>query len=150
MTVLSLKSIQRAVLVVWELPQNTLGALLYGVQRALGNVKSTSFERERVMVELGSIGAISLGLFVFHTQKDNSYVPVGRENKDHEYGHSIQSRLLGPLYLPVVGLMSELRAFYAFGYRHLKGKRWDGYYNGFPEDWADRLGKVDTSMRPKP
>ena len=43
--------------------------------------------------------------------------------------------MLGPLYLPVVGLWSALRAGL-----HLY-KRGE-YYNAFPEDWADRLGGV--------
>jgi hypothetical protein len=149
--VIKRKNLTRALLLVWELPQNVLGLMLYGIQRARGNVKLTRLERERIMVEVGgSVGAVSLGLFVFYTQEDNQYVPVGLENKDHEYGHSIQSRWLGPLYLPVVGIPSEMRVVYAFAYRHITGKRWGGYYSGFPEDWADRLGNADRSLRPKP
>jgi hypothetical protein len=101
------------------------------------------------MVQVNDV-AVSLGLFVFFTNEDNPYVPVGRENRDHEYGHSLQSRLLGPLYLPIVGIPSELRVLYAFAHRHATGRRWAGYYDGFPEDWADRLGGVDKSLRPPP
>ena len=140
----------RTTLLVWELPQNVLGGALLALHGARRTVKSVRFERGRVMVELETIGAISLGLFVFYTQKDNKYVPVGRENEDHEYGHSIQSRLLGPLYLPIVGITSEMRVAYALGHRHLRGRRWAGYYDGFPEDWADRLGCVDRTLRPPP
>jgi hypothetical protein len=148
MTAMWRTNLRRAFLLFWELPQNILGASLYGLQRARGNVKQTRFERERIMIETSPTGAISLGLFVFYTNEDNFYVPVGRENIDHEYGHSVQSRWLGPLYLLVVGVTSELRVAYALAHRIIKGKRWGGYYSGFPENWADRLGKVDASVRP--
>jgi len=60
----------------------------------------------------------------------------------HELGHTKQSRLLGPLYLPVVGLPSISRAAYALVHREVTGKQWTGYYEGYPENWADRLGGV--------
>lgn len=146
----ALKWMTRASLLAWESPQNVLGASLLALHFARRTVRRVSFERERVMVEIGSIGAVSLGLFVFFTNEDNRYVPVGRENRDHEFGHSLQSRWLGPLYLAVVGLPSEMRVVYAFVHRHVTGRRWGGYYDGFPENWADRLGGVDRSLRPKP
>jgi hypothetical protein len=142
--------VTRAGLLVWESPQNALGAIVFALHAARHEVRSVRYERERLMIEIGSFGAVSLGLFVFYTERDNPYVPVGRENRDHEYGHSIQSRLLGPLYLSTVGVASELRVVYAFAHRHLRGRRWAGYYDGFPERWADRLGGVDRSLRPLP
>jgi hypothetical protein len=63
--------------------------------------------------------------------------------RDHEYGHTFQSRWLGPLYLPVVGVPSVLRNVYAVAYREITGERWRGYFDGFPERWADELGGVD-------
>lgn len=53
-----------------------------------------------------------------------------------------QSRMLGWLYLPVVGLPSISRAAYALLYREVTGRQWTGYYDGYPENWADRLGGV--------
>ena len=140
----------RALLFAWELPQNVLGATVLVLQAVRGNVASVCFERERLFVELRSIGAISLGLFVFFTERDNPFTPVGRENRDHEFGHSIQSRRLGPLYLPIVGLPSELRVAYAVAHRILTGRRWAGYRDGFPERQADELGGADRTLRPPP
>jgi hypothetical protein len=140
----------RAGLFLWELPQNVLGIANLALQRAAGNVRGARFERERLMIELEGDGAVSLGLFVFFATKDNRWVPVGPENRDHEYGHSIQSRRLGPLYLPLVGLPSTARVLYAIAHHTLRGKRWDGYYRGWPERSADVLGGADTSLRPAP
>jgi hypothetical protein len=140
----------RGALLAWELPQNVLGAALFLVQGLRRKILRARFDRERVMVQISGAGAVSLGLFVFFSDEDNAYVPVGPENRDHEYGHSIQSRLLGPLYLLVVGVPSEMRVAYAVAHKHLRGRRWGGYYDGFPENWADRLGGVDKTLRPAP
>ncbi len=142
--------IGRAGLMIWELPQNALGVSRLGLAFARGRVEGVRFEDERVMVEMVEGAAISLGLFVLWTTTDNPYVPVGAENRAHEYGHSIQSRMLGPLYLPVIGVPSTMRVAYAVAYRAMHGRRWDGYYRGFPEKWADELGGVDPKLRPAP
>ena len=140
----------RSALALWELPQNALGLVLLALLLLRRRIAAIRFARERVMIEITSDGAVSLGVFVFWTPRDNLYVPVGPENEAHEYGHSVQSRWLGPLYLPVVGLPSSMRVLYAMGHRWLTGRRWSGYYDGFPERWADQLGGVDRSLRPPP
>lgn len=139
---------KRALLLAWELPQNVLGALNLGGLFAMRKVRRVRFERERLMIELTGGNAVSLGLFVFWTARDNPYVPVGPENRDHEYGHSIQSRFFGPLYLPIVGVPSSMRAGYAVVHKTFTGRRWNGYYAGWPERQADELGGADLSRRP--
>lgn len=140
----------RSLLFVWELPQNLLGIAALAQFAARKKVASVTFERERCFVEITADGAVSLGYFVYFTPRDNDFVPVGAENKDHEYGHSVQSRWLGPLYLPVVGVTSVARVIYARAYKQRTGQRWAHYYDGFPEAQADRLGRVDRSLRPAP
>jgi hypothetical protein len=140
----------RALLLAWELPQNALGALVLAQFAARRKVATARWERERLFVEITADGAMSLGWFVFFSNRDNPVIPAGRENKDHEYGHSIQSRWLGPLYLPVVGAPSVARVVYAHVFKARTGRRWGRYYDGFPEDQADRLGGVDRSLRPAP
>lgn len=51
--------------------------------------------------------------------------------------------LLGVEGLPIIGLPSISRAGYALLYREITGRTWTGYYEGYPEKWADRLGGVD-------
>lgn len=64
----------------------------------------------------------------------------------HEYGHVRQSRLLGPLYLPTVALVSVVmniisRVLLASGRYEFATH----YYDRWPENWADRLGGVKRS-----
>jgi len=146
----SLRWVIRLLLIGWELPQNIFGLARISLALLLGRVHRVELERERIMVELTEGAAVSLGLFVLWTTADNPFIPVGAENRDHEYGHSIQSRWLGPLYLPIVGIPSTARVVYAVCFRRIHGRRWPGYYNGFPEKWADRLGGVNVSIRPQP
>ena len=98
------------------------------------------------MIETRSL-ALSLGLFVFWTSHSNRWIELDERNRDHEWGHSVQSRVLGPLYLVAVGLTSELRVLYLVTYRELRGRKWTGYFEGFPEAWADRLGGVIRGVR---
>ncbi|MBX3185891.1 MAG: hypothetical protein KF819_02705 [Labilithrix sp.] len=128
---------------LWEAPQTALGLLNLGIQLAARNVAAIERERGRVFVELRGTGAVSLGHFVFWGTVDSPMVRVNPSNRAHEYGHALQSRLLGPLYLLVVGVPSSLRVAYATIQYAFTKKPWDGYYDGFPERWADRLGGVD-------
>jgi hypothetical protein len=79
---------------------------------------------------------LSLGLFIF-VWPDDTRVCV------HEYGHSIQSAVLGPLYLPIIGIPSAIWANLPAlqkrrSHQHLS------YYRFFPEKWANRLGERVT------
>lgn len=142
--------LSRLALLAWEAPQNTLGAANLALWALRRRVRRVRWERDRVLVEIDGVGSVSLGLFVFHCSADTPYVPVGPENVDHEYGHSIQSRRFGPLYLPLVGVPSVMRVGYAVAYRTVRGRRWAHYYDGWPERQADELGGVDRALRPAP
>jgi len=138
--------LRHAALFAWELPQNILGVVDLAASFALRRVEGVRWERERVFVKVRGAGAVSLGMFVFWSEDDTPYVRVTATNKEHEFGHSLQSRMLGPLYLPLVGVPSTCRVAYALGYRTVTGRRWDGYFRGYPEDWADRLANVDSTL----
>lgn len=73
-------------------------------------------------------GGISLGQYIILGDKYEKSVR-------HEYGHCIQSKILGWLYLPVVGLFSVLHAALCACKMH-------SYYDVWTERWADKLGKV--------
>ena len=83
----------------------------------------------RVYAVFSKMGGISLGPWVFvHRSADGDLIR-------HEMGHSVQSRLLGPLYLVLIGLPSLLWAL-------VHPKLWprvpyDWFYT---ERWATRLG----------
>lgn len=58
----------------------------------------------------------------------------------HEYGHTVQSLILGPLYLPIIGIPSAIWLNTPrFSQRRRDAQ--SSYYAFFTERWANRLGE---------
>lgn len=133
--------IRRGLSLAWEAPQGALGLAMLLAERARNRVVRVEVENGRILVESKGTG-ISLGHLVFWTREGSRWQDLDLRNRAHELGHAKQSRMLGWLYLPLVGLPSISRAAYALVYREVTGRQWTGYYDGYPENWADRLGGV--------
>lgn len=131
----------KAASLVWEGPQTALGAVVLAVEAARGRIVQVEVEGGRLVVESTGTG-ISLGHIVFWSRENSRWHDLDIRNRAHELGHTRQSRTLGWLYLPVVGLPSISRAAYALVFREVTGRQWSHYYDGYPENWADRLGGV--------
>ncbi|MCC6558824.1 MAG: hypothetical protein IT372_38315 [Polyangiaceae bacterium] len=132
--------------VAWELPQTALGAAALAAAWAARGVRAVSIEHGRVFVETRGIG-ISLGFFVFWFGDGTRYWPPDPLMKQHEHGHTFQSRRLGPAYLLLVGAPSVSRAAYAALHRGVTGRFWTGYFDGYPERQADALGGITPEER---
>lgn len=110
---------------VWQLPQHLLGIAIislydaeYDSSRDVWISKEANFG-----VSLGEYRVIGI-----HYDRDDVL--------KHEYGHTKQSRLLGPLYLLIIGLPS------AVGNLVHRKIKFD-YYKQPWERWADVLGGVN-------
>lgn len=115
----------------WGLPQSLGGLILYLKYRNSPH----HIYKGSIVTNWPKRGGISLGMFTFIENKD------GRQEyiKRHEYGHTIQSLILGPLYLIVVGIPSFIWA--NIPYFINKRKRKHIAYNSFiVEKTADKLG----------
>ena len=121
---------------LWGLPQTLLGLLIF---LACPGCSHSTYRGAVVTRWRGSRG-LSLGLFVF--------LPQGADDRllAHEYGHTLQSLLLGPLYLLVIGLPSLIWAGLPALERR-RARRRISYYAFYTERWADRWGGV---VRPDP
>lgn len=62
----------------------------------------------------------------------------------HEYGHTIQSLILGPLYLIIIGILSTLWGF--LGGKKRRDKQIP-YGSFFTERWANHLGEQVTRQK---
>jgi len=134
------------ILLIWEFPQNLLGLLVFAIMKNRRKITHIEQEKHRLFIETPKTG-VSLGWFIFWTPAGNRFTYLKNDCRMHEYGHSLQSVLLGPLYLLVVGIPSLSRVFYRWLYRKKYGKSWKNYFNGFPEYWADKLGRVIDPRR---
>ena len=127
----------------WELPQTLLGFGLFWVQRLRGRVYRVERTLDRrCLVETTGLG-ISLGRYVYWSRRDAFGNPFDvRLIRAHELGHTVQSRRLGWLYLPTVGIASGSRALFAMAYFKRHRRRWAHYFDAWPESWADRHGGI--------
>ena len=123
--------------ILWGFPQTLLGFAVF-----LCTVKAPHYRYHgAVVTEWKKRTGLSLGLFLF--------IPEGEEGKDflvHEYGHTMQSLLLGPFYLFIIGIPSvlwcNLRCF-----AKLRRKKRISYQNLYTERWANRLGEKTTGEK---
>lgn len=129
----------RAWQVVWGLPQTAVGLALFLC--LWGRVRRRRSFRSAVVSEWPLDAGLSLGLFVF--------VPHGcpRALLLHEYGHTLQSLLLGPLYLPVIVVPSLVWAGLP-ACRRFRARRAYSYYRLYPERWANVLVRRTTGEVP--
>lgn len=122
---------------LWQLPQNLLGLLLLLIYKREKEYHRLNGRRFYYTKEM--LSGISLGNYIIMNREDR------KDGMKHEYGHSIQSRILGPLYLIVIGLPSGL---YNLIDRLVveKAVGWERsiriYYDMPWERWADVLGRV--------
>ena len=131
MTVRRFKYLQSIFLWLWCFPQNLLGC-------AVLIVTGAKHVRGHYEYRLKN-GSVSLGEFIF-------LAPFDRDDEEmlkHEMGHRAQSRLLGWLYLPVIGLPSII---WNICFRVYRERRGISYYAFYTEKWADRLGGVERGQ----
>ena len=88
--------------------------------------------------------SLSLGLFIFISEKAQG--DARDELLAHEYGHCIQSLILGVLYLPVIGLPSSLWCMHPH-FRKKRAERGISYYGFFTESWANRIAVRITGRK---
>lgn len=116
---------------VWALPQTLLGLVV----ALLCPGCPRSHYRGAVVTWWRGRSGLSLGLFLFLPRRSDPSLLA------HEYGHSLQSLALGPLYLLVIGLPSLIWAGLPALERR-RTRRGTSYYAFYTERWADRWGGV--------
>jgi hypothetical protein len=89
--------------------------------------------------KLKHIGSVSLGMFTFVITDKNGKPYPG--HAAHEYGHTFQSLILGPLYLIAVGIPSSLWALHFRSHRKEYGDKGVAYTSRYPEKWAEHWGE---------
>jgi len=115
----------------WGLPQTLAGAATLLVA---GRHRRRYAFRSAVVTEWALNRGLSLGPFIF--------VPTGcpRRLLVHEYGHTVQALILGPLYLPVIVLPSLTWAGLPSLERR-RIRRHTSYYTFYTERWANALAE---------
>ena len=135
----------------WGFLQSLLGFLVF-----LLHIRQPHFSYHGAIVtQWEGKSSVSLGMFVFVTKEPYFYEKLKSEyTMDdlsgrllvHEYGHTIQSLILGPLYLILMGIPSTLWGFLPGCAAKRKNEN-ISYFSFFTEKWANHLGELVTKEK---
>ena len=133
----------------WGFLQTLLGFFILILHR-----KSKHFRYHGAIITLWEPkSSVSLGLFVFvsaepfFVKKYEGQISVAELSNRllvHEYGHTIQSLILGPLYLLLIGIPSTLWGFLMAKKRKEKQIPYGAFIT---EKWANSLGEYVTKEK---
>lgn len=133
----------------WGFFQSLLGFIVFLMHR-----KNKHFWYHGALVTVWKLNtSVSLGMFVFLTAEpffakkyegQMSVKELSNQILVHEYGHTIQSLVLGPLYLIVIGIPSTLWG--GLGGRKRRDKQ-ISYCSFFTEKSANNLGEWVTGEK---
>ena len=134
----------------WGILQTFLGFIVF-----LINIKNKHYFYNGAIVTVREApSSVSLGMFVFVTSKPMKDKRIENKIPDeeiearllvHEYGHTIQSLIFGPLYLIVMGIPSTLWGFLPSCQK--KRENGESYFSFFTERFANFLGEKITKEK---
>ena len=127
----------------WGLSVNIMGGIAYLICTKVLGYKHQKFGYANIVYMPWKQGGLSMGLFIFIREE--------KEKKEwlyncriHEYGHTWQCLLLGPLYYLVVAIPSVIWCQCFAKYRE---KNDVSYYKLYCESWANSLGEKFSQMK---
>ena len=131
---LIMKYIRNLILFIWQLPQHIVALIYFGyLVMMCKDLGVDSRYKQATVIPCIMRGAVTLGNYVF-VGLNSEY----KETVKHELGHTIQSKILGPLYLIVIGIPSITYC----GLRRLfPSLRKKNYYDFFSEKSANYLSE---------
>ena len=131
---LIMKYIRNLILFIWQLPQHIVAIIYFGyLVMMCKDLGVDSRYKQAIVIPCVMRGAVTLGNYVF-VGLNSEY----RKTVKHELGHTIQSKILGPLYLIVIGIPSIT---YCGLRRIFPSLRKKNYYNFYTEKWANNLSE---------
>ena len=116
---------------LWQLPQNLLGLLYRDILTYKDEVYLLNTTENFTLYTKDTSGCVTLGRYIFISSR------AGSDTIKHEIGHVKQSQILGPLYLPLIGIPSILQVIV-----HKKIASNKSYYWFYTEKWANKLAEV--------
>ena len=134
---------------IWQCTWGCLQTLLGFCVFLLHSKDKHYFYHGALITEWKNKSSVSLGMFVFVTGEPYFYEKLKDQYSMeelsarllvHEYGHTIQSLILGPLYLIMIGIPSTLWGFLPNLNRKRKEEQLS-YFVFFTEKWANVLGE---------
>lgn len=125
----------------WGILQNFLGLIIF---IKMYDCTKEYYHGSIITYHKGSWGGVSLGIFVFiNGSREDDWKA---KTKVHEYGHTIQSLILGPLYLFIIGIPSTI---WCKRQKYIKYREKNNisYFALYTEKWANILGERFTKEK---
>lgn len=136
----------------WGIVQTIVGAVVFAL-----NYKNNEhfFYKGVIVTKWSQKAGLSLGAFIFVPPEPRfyNYEKYNFTNEElqerlmvHEYGHSVQSLIVGPLYFIVIGLPSSVWSFSQKNNK-LRKKNYISYFSFYTEKLANYLGEKVTGKK---
>lgn len=119
----------------WCLPQTLIGFILKLIFKGEEKTVVDLMKKYTYYNTTLKPGSVSLGKYILLCDSHHDDI----DTIQHEHGHQIQSLILGPLYLLVIGLPSLIWCGCFEKYRE---RNYKSYYDFYTERWADNLAYV--------
>ena len=127
----------------WGLPVNIVGGIAYLICTKILKHPHSKFGYANIVYLPWNAGGLSMGLFIFvrdEKEKGEWLYNV----RIHEYGHTWQCLLLGPLYYLIVAIPSVIWCNCFAKYRE---KNNISYYKLYCEAWANVWGEKGSGLK---
>lgn len=126
----------------WGILQNALGFLLWLLLTIIDPKRKRGMYNGAIVSYWKKPFSMGLGMFIFYGHEN---APDAKEVFVHEYGHTVQSVLLGPLFVFVIGIPSLVWAFTPRFQKWRDEGRYT-YMDFYPESWANKWGEAITGL----
>lgn len=127
----------------WGLPVNLVGGIIYLICTKILKRRHQKFGYSNIVYLPWNQGGLSLGLFIF-MRENHENANWTYNTRIHEYGHTWQCLLLGPLYYIIIALPSAIWCNLFANYRK---KNNISYYAVYCESWANAWGQKFSHMK---
>lgn len=124
--------------------QNIMGLVMLAVYKAKGSESEWYHNALITYIDKKNFGGVSLGMFIFinkNVQGDRRH-----DMRIHEYGHTIQSLILGPLFLVIIAIPSAIWCNLPVFVKLRKEKN-VSYYWLYCEGWSNLCGLFATKEK---
>ena len=143
-----MKIIRKILFYFWQftfaLIQNLIGLGMLAFYKMKGSESEWYHNAYITYIERKNFGGVSLGMFIFINK--NTIGDRRHDTRIHEYGHTVQSMILGPVWLFVIALPSVIWCGLPL-FVNLRRKKNISYYWLYCEGWSNLCGLYATKER---
>ncbi len=128
----------------YGLIQNIIGLCMLAVYKIKGSESEWFHNALVTYIDKKNFGGVSLGMFIFINK--NITGDHRHDTRIHEYGHTVQTMILGPLWLLIIALPSAIWCNFPPLVKMRKKKN-KSYYWLYCEGWANMCGLYATKEK---